>query len=103
MLLLSRFIDLALFTCCLYAFVISGFLGQMTEIVDYSLHNIYSCITYLVHTGTHAFLSSMRLEHWTDHLIILSGILPVFGNSIQGYRNSKRMAVNGMVKRLCKE
>ena len=34
--------------------------------------------------------------------IILSGILPVFGNRIQGYRNSKRMAVNGMVKRLCK-
>ena len=33
---------------------------------------------------------------WTDHLI---------GNCtrIQGYRNSKRMAVNGMVKRLCKE
>ena len=35
--------------------------------------------------------------------IILSGILPVFGNRIQGYRNSKQMAVNGMVKRLCKE
>ena len=35
--------------------------------------------------------------------IILSGILPVFGHRIQGYRNSKRMAVNGMVKRLCKE
>ena len=35
--------------------------------------------------------------------IILSGILPVFGNRIQGYSNSKRMAVNGMVKRLCKE
>ena len=35
--------------------------------------------------------------------IILSGILPVFGNRIQGYRNWKRMAVNGMVKRLCKE
>ena len=35
--------------------------------------------------------------------IILSGILPVFGNRIQGYRISKRMAVNGMVKRLCKE
>ena len=34
---------------------------------------------------------------------ILSGILPVFGNRIHGYRNSKRMAVNGMVKRLCKE
>ena len=35
--------------------------------------------------------------------IVLSGILPVFGNRIQRYRNSKRMAVNGMVKRLCKE
>ena len=35
--------------------------------------------------------------------IIISGILPVFGNRIQGYRNSKRMALNGMVERLCKE
>ena len=35
--------------------------------------------------------------------IILSGILPVCGSRIQGYRNSKRMAVNGMVERLCKE
>ena len=35
--------------------------------------------------------------------IIISGILPVFGNRIQGYINSKRMAVNGMVERLCKE
>ena len=35
--------------------------------------------------------------------IILSGILPLCGNRIQGYRNSKRMAVNGMVERLCKE
>ena len=35
--------------------------------------------------------------------IIISGILPVFGNKIQGYRNSKRMAVSGMVERLCKE
>ena len=35
--------------------------------------------------------------------IILSGILPVFGNRIHGYRNSKRMAVNGMVERLCNE
>ena len=35
--------------------------------------------------------------------IILSGILPVCGNRIQGYRNSKRMAVNGMVEQLCKE
>ena len=35
--------------------------------------------------------------------IILSGMLPVCGNRIQGNRNSKRMAVNGMVERLCKE
>ena len=35
--------------------------------------------------------------------IILSGILPVFGNRIDGYRNSKRMAINGMMKRLCQE
>ena len=35
--------------------------------------------------------------------IILSGMLPVFGNRIHGYRNSKRMAVNWMVKRLSKE
>ena len=35
--------------------------------------------------------------------IILSGMLPVFGNRIHGYRNSKRMTVNGTVKRLCKE
>ena len=35
--------------------------------------------------------------------IILSGILPVFGNRIDGYINSKRMAINGMMKRLCKE
>ena len=35
--------------------------------------------------------------------IILSGILPVFGSRIYGYRNSKRMAINGMMKRLCKD
>ena len=27
----------------------------------------------------------------------------MFGNRIREYGNSKRMAVNGMVKRLCKE
>ena len=27
----------------------------------------------------------------------------MFGNRIQGYRNSKRMAVNGMVEQLCRE
>ena len=35
--------------------------------------------------------------------IILSGILPVFGNRLDGYRNPKRMAINRMVKRICKE
>ena len=35
--------------------------------------------------------------------IILSGILPVFGNRIDGYRNSKQMTINGMMKRLCQE
>ena len=35
--------------------------------------------------------------------IILSGILPVFESRSQGYRNSRRMAINGMVKQLCRE
>ena len=35
--------------------------------------------------------------------VILSGIVPVFGNRIDGYINSKRMAINGMMKRLCKK
>ena len=38
-----------------------------------------------------------------DGHIIISAILPVFVNRIQGYRNSKRMAVNAMAERLCKE
>ena len=29
--------------------------------------------------------------------------MSVFGNRIDGYRNSKRMAINGMMKQLCKE
>ena len=35
--------------------------------------------------------------------IILSGILPVFGTRSQGYRNPRRMAVNGMATQLCRE
>ena len=35
--------------------------------------------------------------------VTLSGILQVFGNRIDGYRNSKRNAINRMMKRLCKE
>ena len=27
----------------------------------------------------------------------------MFGNRIDGYRNSKRMAIHGMVKRMCKK
>ena len=72
--------------------------------------------TILVHVGTNntdkegttAIVEKYRkLQKKTKQArmgkIILSGILPVFGNRIQGYRNSKRMAVNGMVERLCKE
>ena len=58
--------------------------------------------------GTTAILEKYRnllkkTKQATVEKIILSGILPVFGNRIHGYRNSKRMAFNGMVKRLCKE
>ena len=35
--------------------------------------------------------------------IILSGSLPVFGTRSQGYINSRRMVVNGMVQQLCRE
>ena len=70
----------------------------------------------LIHIGTNNTDkggTTATLEKYSDLLkktkqaragqIILSGILPVFGNRNQGYRNSKRMAVNGMVERLCKE
>ena len=72
--------------------------------------------TILVHVGTNNAEkegTTAIVEKYRDLLkktkqarvgqIIISGILPVFGNRIQGYRNSKRMAVNGMVERLCKE
>ena len=72
--------------------------------------------TILVHVGTNntdkegttaIFEKYRKLLQKTTQVrlgqIILSGILPVCGNRIQGYRNSKRMAVNGMVERLCKE
>ena len=35
--------------------------------------------------------------------IIIPGILPVFGNKIQGYRTSRRMAVDGTVQQLYRE
>ena len=72
--------------------------------------------TILVHVGTNntgkegttaivekyrKLLKKTKQARWGQ--IILSGILPVCGNRIQGYRNSKRMAVNGMVERLCQK
>ena len=72
--------------------------------------------TILVHVGTHNADkegTTAIVEKYRNVLkktkearvgqVILSGILPVFGNRIDGYRNSKRMAINGMMKRLCKE
>ncbi len=72
--------------------------------------------TLLVHTGTNntdkegttAIVKKFRnLLKKTKEArvgqIILSGILPVFGTRSQGFRNSRRMAVNGMVKLLCRE
>ena len=61
--------------------------------------------------GLHS--TNLRVHQWlklghvypkcSHEQIILSGILPVFGNRLDGYRNAKRMAINGMVKRLCME
>ena len=72
--------------------------------------------TILVHVGTNnadkegttAIVEKYRnllkkTKQATLGNIIISGILPVFGNRIQGYSKSKRIAVNGMVERLCKE
>ena len=72
--------------------------------------------TILVHVGTNnaakegatAIVDKYRnllkkTKEATVGQIILSGILPVFGNRIDGYRNSKRMVINGMMKRICKE
>ena len=44
-----------------------------------------------------------KTKEANDRQIILSGIFPVFGTRSQGYRNSKRMAVNGMVQQLCRD
>ena len=74
--------------------------------------------TILVHVGTdnadkegttaivdkyRNLLKSKKTKEARVGQVILSGILPVFGNRIDGYRNSKRVAFNGMMKRLCKE
>ena len=69
--------------------------------------------TILVHVGADKEGTTANVDKYRNLLkttkearvgqIILSGILPVFGNMIDGYRNSKRMAMNGMMKRICKE
>ncbi len=73
--------------------------------------------TILVHVGTNNAAkegtTAIIVEKYRNLLkktqqarvgqIILSGILPVFGSRSQGYRNSRRMAVNGMVQQLCRE
>ena len=72
--------------------------------------------TILVHVGTnnadkegttaivdkYRNLLKKKKEARVGQLILL-GILTVYGNRIDGYRNSKRMAINGMMKRLCEE
>ena len=70
-------------------------------LIDVGTNNTYK-------KGTAAIVEKYRdllkePKHTRAGQIILSGILPVFGNMIQGYRNSKRMAVGGMVERLCNE
>ena len=72
--------------------------------------------TILVHIGTNnadnegttAIVKKYRnllnkTKEARDGQIIVSGILPVFGIRSQGYRNSRRMAVKGMVQQLCGE
>ena len=65
--------------------------------VDTYAVQMYQCIC-LYNLFAFPFPKQARLGQ-----IILSGILPVCGNRIQGYRNSNRMAVNGMVERLCQK
>ena len=69
--------------------------------------------TILGHVGTDKEGTTVIVEKYRELLkttkqarvgqIIISGILPLFGNRIRGYRNSKRMAVKGMVERLSNE
>ena len=50
--------------------------------------------------GTKSTKEDEGSEGWTDYLI---SDLQVFGTRSQGYRNSRRMAVNGIVQQLCRE
>ena len=95
------------------------FTGSKNRACDRESREDYGKGEWRVHTGTHRDeqhrqgknnSNSGEVQEPTKKAkkaragqIILSGVLPVFGNRIHGYRNSKRMAVNGMAKRLCKE
>ena len=59
------------------------------------MHPFCNTIVENIGTGVYSFQQ--------QHTCVISGILPLFGNKIDGYRNSKRMAIDGMMKRLCKE
>ena len=74
--------------------------------------------TLLVHIGTNNtdkegttaivkkyrdLLKEAKESRVGQNLMILSGILPVFGTRSQRCRNSRRMAVNGMVQQMCRE
>ena len=50
----------------------------------------------------HRQLIRKRKQTWVEQ-IIMSGILPVMGSRVHGYRNCRRMAINKLVQQLCKE
>ena len=90
-------------------------IGHVTERVE-KIMGRWNGGTILVHVGTNnadkegttAIVDKYRnllkkTKEARVRQIILSGILPVFGKRIDGYRHSKRLAINGMMKRLCKE
>ena len=93
-------------TGLLSSFLPSTYAGH--EAVHAKLERWQHCSIQYGKEGTTAILEKYRdllkkTKQTRVGQIIISGILPVFGNKIQGYRYSKRMAVNGMVERLCKE
>ena len=89
------------------------FTGNKNRACDRESREDYGKGKWRVHTGTHRdeqhkqgrnnSNSGEVQEPTEEDEEILSGMLPVFGNRIHGYRNSKRMVVNGTVNRLCKE
>ena len=57
----------------------------------------------LGHIGTKSAKKSLNLLKTAMIVqVILSGMLPVFGGRNQGYRESRRMSINGLVQQLCR-